>query len=148
MLRDTDAESTADDLFMQQLRTRIHAAFTDDGAGSHGSEQTVARTADEFKAGFQIGGYTVVGRLGSGTYGEVYLAREIGTDRPVAIKVPRSRYSNSTAQAKALIREQQSLRQLSHPGIVTIYDFDQTEDGRALVVMEYIKGNSLRAFVG
>jgi eukaryotic-like serine/threonine-protein kinase len=93
--------------------------------------------------GKQFGHYEVVSRIGSGGMGVVYLARDMRLDRRVAIKVlPDGRIADELARTR-FRREAQALSRLNHPGIATIYDFDQ-QDGRDFLVMEYIEGKSLR----
>lgn len=93
--------------------------------------------------GQQFGHYDVVGRLGSGGMGVVYLARDTRLDRRVAIKVlPDGRVTDERARTR-FRREAQALSRLNHPNIATIFDFDQC-DGRDFLVMEYIEGQSLR----
>src|SRR6476659_8703403 len=93
--------------------------------------------------GQQVGHYEVVGTLGSGGMGEVYLARDLRLDRHVAIKVLSEGRITDEASRARLHREAQALSRLNHPNIATIYDFD-TFEGRDFLVMEYIEGESLR----
>ena len=93
--------------------------------------------------GQQVGHYEVVGTLGSGGMGVVYLARDLRLDRHVAMKVlSEGRVADEASRAR-FRREAQALSRLNHPNIATIYDFD-TYDGRDFLVMEYIEGQSLR----
>jgi len=93
--------------------------------------------------GQQIGHYDVVGTLGSGGMGVVYLAHDVRLDRAVAIKVlSDGRVADEPSRAR-FRREAQALSRLNHPNIATIYDFDAHE-GRDFLVMEYIEGESLR----
>ena len=93
--------------------------------------------------GQQFGHYEIVGTLGSGGMGVVYLARDLRLDRHVAMKVlSEGRVADEPARAR-LRREAQALSRLNHPNIATLYDFD-TWGGRDFLVMEYIEGQSLR----
>ncbi len=93
--------------------------------------------------GQQVGHYEIIGTLGSGGMGVVYLGRDLRLDRPVAIKVlSDGRVADEPSRAR-FRREAQALSRLNHPNIATIYDFD-THDGRDFLVMEYIEGQSLR----
>lgn len=93
--------------------------------------------------GQQVGHYEIVGTLGSGGMGVVYLARDLRLDRHVAMKVlSEGRVADEPSRAR-LRREAQALSRLNHPNIATLYDFD-TWDGRDFLVMEYIEGQSLR----
>src|SRR5262245_16346141 len=86
-------------------------------------------------------GYEVLGVLGRGGMGVVYKARQIRTDRLVALKVPghldletRVRF---TAEAQAAAR-------LSHPNIVQVYEVGE-HNGRPFLALEYVDGGTLAA---
>jgi tetratricopeptide (TPR) repeat protein/predicted Ser/Thr protein kinase len=93
--------------------------------------------------GQQFSHFEVIGSLGSGGMGVVYLARDLRLDRRVAIKVLADGRVADEAARTRFRREAQALSRLNHPNIATIYDFDHHE-GRDLLVMEYIEGKSLR----
>jgi tetratricopeptide (TPR) repeat protein len=93
--------------------------------------------------GEQFGHYEVLGTLGSGGMGVVYLARDPRLDRRVAIKVlSDGRVGDDDSRAR-FRREAQALSRLNHPNIATVYDFD-ADGGRDFLVMEFIDGQSLR----
>jgi len=98
-----------------------------------------------------IGTYQIIGELGHGGMGGVYHGRDPAIGRPVAIKVIRLD-AGATAEQGAelrqrLIQEASSAGQLSHPGIVTIYQLGE-EGSDVFVVMEFIKGDSLHQVLG
>src|SRR3954452_19645793 len=73
---------------------------------------------------------------------EVYLARDLLLDRPVALKVLFPEFSTDRAFVERFRREAQSAANLSHPNIVSVYDWGE-EDGTYFIVMEYVEGRSL-----
>lgn len=81
--------------------------------------------------------------LGRGGMGVVYKARQKTLDREVAIKVLAGEWEEDTTFAERFEREAKILAQMSHPNIVTIHDFGQT-DGLYYIVMEYVDGVNLR----
>jgi predicted Ser/Thr protein kinase len=83
----------------------------------------------------------VIELLGAGGMGAVYKARQPGLDRLVALKVLPQR--EDPAFAERFAREARTLAKLSHPNIVTVYDFGQTA-GLFYFVMEYVEGVNLR----
>ena len=80
-------------------------------------------------------------RIGAGGMGTIYRARDIGLDRPVAIKTLEGADSASLAQLK---REAQTMAALAHPGIAQIHGLEAWR-GRPLLVMEHLDGGTLAA---
>lgn len=99
----------------------------------------------EHKIGSRIGqSFTVTGLLGVGGMGNVYRATQDHMGREVAIKfLPVDIASNETA-IKRLSLEARALGQLSHPGIVTTFDFGFTTDREPYLVLELVSGESLQ----
>jgi len=88
--------------------------------------------------------YVVVGDLGAGGMGVVVRARDERLGRDVAMKVlPASAVGDEPARRR-LVREARAAAGLEHPGIVHVYDVGETADGGAFLVMELVKGKSLR----
>jgi tRNA A-37 threonylcarbamoyl transferase component Bud32 len=93
------------------------------------------------------GRYRIVGLLGAGGMGVVYRARDERLGRHVALKtLPASRVGDERARAR-LVREAKSAAGIEHPGIAQVYDVGETEDGGAFLVMELVKGQTLRALM-
>jgi tRNA A-37 threonylcarbamoyl transferase component Bud32/DUF4097 and DUF4098 domain-containing protein YvlB len=81
--------------------------------------------------------------LGRGGMGVVYKARQKRLDRLVALKILPSSVGHSQAFAERFQREAQALARLTHPNIVAVHDFGQT-DGLFYFVMEFVDGVNLR----
>jgi serine/threonine protein kinase len=81
--------------------------------------------------------------IGRGGMGMVYKARQKRLDRLVALKILPPSVSHSPAFAERFAREAKALAHLSHPNIVTVHDFGQT-DGLFYFVMEFVDGVNLR----
>ena len=98
--------------------------------------------------GRTIGRYVVLERLGVGAMGVVYSAYDPELARQVALKIlrPRSVANQGAAAARVrLLREAQSLAQLSHPNVVSIYDVGSGED-EVFLAMELVQGENLRVW--
>jgi tRNA A-37 threonylcarbamoyl transferase component Bud32 len=94
--------------------------------------------------GKTLGKYRLVERLGQGGMAQVYKAYQPDLDRYVAIKVLHPHLTGDEDFAARFRREARAVAALEHPHIVRIYDFDA--DGElAFLVMEYLKGTSLKA---
>ncbi|HAZ56473.1 MAG TPA: serine/threonine protein kinase, partial [Acidimicrobiaceae bacterium] len=73
---------------------------------------------------------------------DVYLARDLLLDRPVAVKVLFDEFSGDTSFVERFRREAQAAANLNHPNIVSVYDWGE-EQGTYFIVMEYVEGRSL-----
>ncbi|MDA0251906.1 MAG: hypothetical protein O2892_12450 [Actinomycetota bacterium] len=73
-------------------------------------------------AGEVFAGYTVVRMLGSGGMGEVYLVQHPRLPRTEALKLLRPEISNDETFRVRFIREADSIAELDHPHIVTVYE--------------------------
>jgi serine/threonine protein kinase len=91
----------------------------------------------------ELGRYRVIGLLGHGGFGRVYLAQDDDLDRPVAIKVPNPDRILGSADVETYLAEARTLARLDHPGIVPIHDVGRTDDGRCYIVSKYIRGIDL-----
>ncbi len=85
----------------------------------------------------------ILGLLGLGGMGAVYKARQPALDRLVALKILPAEASRDVAFTERFTREARALAKLSHPGIVTVYDFGQS-DGLFYFIMEFVDGANLR----
>src|SRR5918911_3074829 len=92
--------------------------------------------------------YRIVGFLGSGGMGEVYLAHDEVLERDVALKVLKSEYAGDEEFAERFRREARSAASLSHPNIVQVYDRGEAEDGTSYIAMEYVPGGTLQEQIG
>ncbi len=91
----------------------------------------------------RIGKYKIVGELGRGTMGEVYKAHDPVLNRYVALKTLSSRVGPANEALERFQREAQAAALLSHPNIVTVYDFGE-ESGLLYMAMELLEGTDLR----
>ena len=74
--------------------------------------------------------------------GTVYLAEDTHLGRRVAIKFP-SINSDSHDYRARFLREARAVSELSHPGIATLFDYGETDEGRPFLVMELARGRPL-----
>jgi serine/threonine protein kinase len=88
------------------------------------------------------GQYQVVREVGRGGMGVVFLARDVALHRAVAVKVLRSEFTSSDDHRERFRREARLTARLSHPGIVPVYTFGESDD-LVYIVMKYIQGESL-----
>lgn len=91
-----------------------------------------------------IGHYRIVGSLGEGGMGTVYVAHDEKLKRRVAIKSIRSDHRLDPIAKQRFLREAQILSSLDHPNICRIYDYIEAEENDFLV-LELIDGEPLEA---
>ena len=90
----------------------------------------------------RVGPYEILEMLGEGGMGVVYLARQAGLDRPVALKVMRARGGDDGLALRRFQREAQAAARLRHPGIVAVHEVGADGD-QHYYSMEYVLGQSL-----
>ena len=92
--------------------------------------------------GRQLGRYRILERLGEGGMGVVYRATDERLERDVAIKLVRDDLVRDSSSQARFRQEARALSRLNHPGVATLFDFDQ-HDGVTFLVMEYVEGDTL-----
>jgi serine/threonine-protein kinase len=100
-----------------------------------GDDPMVGRTLE--------GRYTILAKLGAGSMGTVYRAKQHAMGREVAIKILRGdRAIDESAKAR-FMREARANSLLASPNTVTVFDFGQSESGEFYLAMELLEGESL-----
>ncbi|MGA2262640.1 MAG: protein kinase, partial [Acidobacteriota bacterium] len=92
--------------------------------------------------GRTIGPYKVLGRLGAGGMGEVWLATDTVLARPVALKLLLRETVRDEAARARFLREGRAIAALSHPNIAVVYEAAEHE-GVPYLAMEYVDGHAL-----
>jgi eukaryotic-like serine/threonine-protein kinase len=96
--------------------------------------------------GETIGRYELLDRIGRGSMGTVYRARDSGSGREVAVKVMSAELSGDPELSERFRREALAAADLDHPNIVDVYDFGEHE-GRLFMAMELLQGNDLKDLI-
>jgi len=97
----------------------------------------------------KLGKYTILSIIGQGAMGVVYKGFDPNIERTVAIKTIRKDALNKVERQSLLTRfkrEAQAAGRLTHPNIVTVYDYDEDGDN-AFIAMEYVHGRELQDFL-
>ena len=102
--------------------------------------------AVETQPGDLLGKYRILERIGGGGMAEVFRGRHEKLDRDVAIKVLRSSLASDPGFIARFEREARLVANLRHSNIVQVFDFD-THGDRLYMVMEYVKGGTLKQFL-
>jgi serine/threonine-protein kinase len=90
------------------------------------------------------GRYRLERRRGQGGMGTVYEAGDSALERQVAIKLIREDWVDSIEAVQRFRREARTAAGFAHPNVVTIYDYGVESETRAFLVMELLKGGTLR----
>jgi serine/threonine protein kinase len=96
--------------------------------------------------GQQLGSYLILGTLGSGGMGEVYLARDSRLDRTIALKVLSRDVSSDKRRMQRFRQEAKVASSLNQPNILTIFEFGEVE-GLTFLATEFIDGETLRDYL-
>jgi eukaryotic-like serine/threonine-protein kinase len=89
------------------------------------------------------GRFTVLSRIGAGSMGAVYRARQEAVGRDVAIKIVRRERAYDAETKARFEREARATSQLVSPHTVTVFDFGEAEDGSWFLAMELLMGETL-----
>ncbi|MEW5900083.1 MAG: protein kinase [Acidobacteriota bacterium] len=98
-------------------------------------------------SGSRLGAYEILAPLGAGGMGEVYRARDERLERDVAIKVLPEAVAGDPDRLARFEKEARALAQLSHPAILSIFDFGK-EGETTYAVTELLEGETLRERLG
>ncbi len=95
--------------------------------------------------GYFYGGYRILYKISSGTFGRVYRADDPQTGNVVAIKVLRSRWTENLKNIDLFEREGKVGMTMKHPNIVEIINVRcDHESKQFFIVMEFVEGGNLR----
>jgi serine/threonine-protein kinase len=92
------------------------------------------------------GRYEIVKELGRGSMGVVYQAHDPQIDRLVVLKVLRQDRLTSEAFTHRFLKEAKAIGRLSHPNIVTVYDFGRDHE-TIYIAMEFLEGDPLNKVI-
>lgn len=96
--------------------------------------------------GFFYGDYKVLYLIGAGSFARVYRAVHKVTQKVVALKVLRARFSEDKTSVEQFVREMELCQDLHHPNIVVVHELisNKTEH---YMVMDFVEGQTLREFL-
>lgn len=94
-------------------------------------------------AGTLLGRYEIRSSIGAGGMGEVYLARDVRLDRPVALKLLSGEMTRYEDRVQRFEQEARAASALNHPNILTIYEIGHADAGH-FIATEFIDGETLR----
>src|SRR5262249_7997682 len=93
----------------------------------------------------ELGRFQILEHLGSGHFGDVWLAHDSTLGRNVAVKVPRKE-DLTKEDVELFLREARSAAQLDHPHIVPVYEVGAHQE-TLFIVSKYVAGPNLREWL-
>ncbi len=103
---------------------------------------------EELKAGSPVGEYEIEEQIGEGAMGTVYSAVHPLIGKKVAVKVLKAELCANQATIDRFVSEAQAVNKIGHPNIVDVFALGELEDGRAYMVMEWLRGEDLKTRLG
>ncbi len=137
----------------ESLMVDVAAMLAEEARGDSFLDRGMAQVANQLldpdvpaaPAFGELGPYRIVGVLGEGGMGVVYLAEREDLGIRVAIKLMRDAWL-SPARRERFTSEQRMLAQLNHPSIARLYDADTLANGTPFFVMEFVEGVPLTEY--
>ncbi len=90
------------------------------------------------------GRYRLTFTIGRGGMSVVFLARCLETGRHVAVKLLRAELVDRSPFRQRFLNEIEAVRRIHHPAVVRMHEVGELDDGRIYLVMEYVRGPSLK----
>jgi serine/threonine protein kinase/Flp pilus assembly protein TadD len=91
--------------------------------------------------------YQLVGEIARGGMGAVFKGRDADLGRDIAVKVMLEHHRGRPDMLQRFVEEAQIGGQLQHPGVVPVYELNQTSDRRLYFTMKLVKGKTLSALL-
>lgn len=88
--------------------------------------------------------YHLIEKIAAGGMGVIYKALDLKLQRPVALKFLSLQLNQDEQAQERFLEEARAAAALPHPNICTIYEIDETEEGRYFIAMELIEGPTLK----
>ena len=109
---------------------------------------TVLEKSDDALLGQTLAGkYRIEALINEGGMGAVYRATHVLMDKTVAIKVLHPALAADDKIVARFSREAKAASRISHPHALSVTDFGESENGVVFLVMEYLKGETLKEVI-
>ena len=136
-------ECASDDELQREVRSLLAAHSRADAFLETPPDTSQLQLGQMLTAGALVGAYRVIGVLGEGGMGVVYLAEDTRLGRTVALKAITPRFTHDAQWRERLRREARAAAALTHPGVATVYALEEIDD-QLYLVTEHVAGETLR----
>lgn len=128
--------------------TEVAPSYAPSRAPSVG-ERLARREQDDPRVGsVLLGRYRLEKAIAKGGMGKVYRGTQLKLNRPIAVKVLNREFKETDPQfVRRFCLEAEISARISHPNVVTVHDYGETEDGELFIVMEYLRGRTLAQLI-
>jgi serine/threonine protein kinase len=98
--------------------------------------------------GYFLGGYRLLYKIASGSFGRVYRGDDPRSGQVVAVKVLRHKWTMDKQKVELFLREGKLGMTLRHPNVVSMLNVGQdSKTGQFFLVMEFVEGGNLRDII-
>jgi serine/threonine protein kinase len=108
------------------------------------SDGSVLEREDDLIGQTLAGKYRIEAKISEGGMGCVYRATHVLMEKTVAIKVLHPALAADDKIVARFTREAKASSRISHPHAITVTDFGEAENGIVFLVMEYLRGRTLK----
>jgi tRNA A-37 threonylcarbamoyl transferase component Bud32 len=98
----------------------------------------------DLQEGTPVGEYEIQAQIGEGAMGTVYSAVHPLIGKTVAVKVLKPELCANQASIDRFVQEAQAVNKIGHPNIVDVFSLGELPDGRAYMIMEWLRGEDLK----
>ena len=109
------------------------------------TDASPAARAGDPMLGRVLGAYRIARKIAEGGMGAVYEAQRTTDGQRAAVKVLLRGVENAQDAAQRFLNEGKAVSLVTHPSLVTIFEYATSQDGEPYIAMEYLDGQSLRA---
>ncbi len=133
----------------EQLEATEVAPSYSPGRSPSVGERLARREQEDPRAGLVLlGRYRLEQAIAKGGMGKVYRGTQLKLNRPIAVKVLNREFKETDPQfVRRFCLEAEISARISHPNVVTVHDYGETEDGELFIVMEYLRGRTLSQLI-
>ena len=126
--------------------TDLLTALSQQGLVTSSQAERIAASLRAAKAPVKIQGYEITDKIGHGSMGQVFRAKQLALGRDVALKVLPNRLAGDRTFVERFLREARTAAKLNHPNIVRALDAGKS-GAHYYFAMEYVDGKTIRALL-